>query len=48
MGLDQEAARGGLRLSLGPDTTAAEIDTVLELLPRLVRQARATSHAEVA
>jgi len=48
MGLDEEAARGGLRLSLGPDTTAAEIDAVLEVLPRVVRQIRATARAEVA
>jgi cysteine desulfurase len=40
MGLDVEAARGGLRLSLGPETTAAEIDAVVDLLPRLVGQVR--------
>jgi cysteine desulfurase len=40
MGLDEEAARGGLRLSLGPRTTAAEIDAALDLLPRLVHQVR--------
>jgi len=40
MGLDADAARGGLRLSLGPDTTEAEIDAVVDLLPRLVRQVR--------
>jgi cysteine desulfurase len=48
MGLDDEAARNGLRLSLGPDTTTSEIDTVVELLPRLVHQIRATSRTEVA
>ncbi len=40
MGLDRETARDGLRLSLGPDTTADEIDTVVGLLPALVRQVR--------
>jgi cysteine desulfurase len=41
MGLDDEAARSGLRLSLGPGTTEAEVDTVVDLLPQLVRQVRA-------
>ena len=45
MGLDAEAARSGLRLSLGPRTTAAEIDAVADLLPRLVRQVRAEAAA---
>lgn len=40
MGLDVEAARGGLRLSLSPETTVAEIDAVVDLLPRLVGQVR--------
>lgn len=40
MGLDTEAARSGLRLSSGPDTTAGEIDAVIDLLPRLVAQVR--------
>jgi cysteine desulfurase len=40
MGLDDEAARSGLRLSLGADTTETEIDAVIDLLPRLVRQVR--------
>jgi cysteine desulfurase len=48
IGLDEEAARCGLRLSLGPDTTAAEVDAVVDLLPRLVHQIRVTSHTEVA
>jgi cysteine desulfurase len=41
MGRDAEAARGGLRLSVGPATTAAEIDRVLAVLPGLVGQVRA-------
>jgi cysteine desulfurase len=40
MGLDDAAARGGLRLSLGPATTEDEIDAVVDLLPRLVHQVR--------
>jgi cysteine desulfurase len=48
IGLDEEAARSGLRLSLGPDTTAADVDVVVDLLPRLVRQIRATARTEVA
>jgi cysteine desulfurase len=48
MGLDDDAARNGLRLSLGPGTTTSEIDAVVELLQRLVHQIRATSRTEVA
>ena len=40
MGLDTESARSGLRLSLGPATTADDIDGVVDLLPRLVAQVR--------
>jgi cysteine desulfurase len=40
MGRDPEAARNGIRLSLGPATTDAEIDRVLGLLPALVAQVR--------
>jgi len=40
LGLDDEAARGGLRLSLGPATTDAEVDAVIALLPGLVARAR--------
>ncbi|MEZ4402253.1 MAG: aminotransferase class V-fold PLP-dependent enzyme [Kofleriaceae bacterium] len=40
LGLDPEAARGGLRLSLGPATTDAEIDAVAAMLPGLVARAR--------
>jgi cysteine desulfurase len=40
MGLDREAARSAIRLSLGPATTAADIDRVLDVLPRLVAQVR--------
>jgi len=40
MGRDADAARSGLRLSLGPRTTAADVERVVELLPRLVAQVR--------
>jgi len=48
MGLDDDAAQGSLRLSLGPDTTTSEVDAVVDLLPRLVQQVRGTSRTEVA
>jgi cysteine desulfurase len=41
MGRSEADARAGLRLSLGPTTTADEIDRVVSLLPRLVAQVRA-------
>jgi cysteine desulfurase len=40
MGLDHEAARSAIRLSLGPSTTAADVDRVVDVLPRLVAQVR--------
>jgi len=48
MGLGDEAARSAVRLSLGPTTTAEEIDAVVELLPRLVRDVRARGRAGAA
>jgi cysteine desulfurase len=45
MGRDATGARGGLRLSVGPATTAGEIDRVLDLLPSVVRQVRAGAAA---
>jgi cysteine desulfurase len=48
MGLGDDAARSALRLSLGPATTEAEIDAVIDLLPRLVRDVRARGRAGVA
>jgi cysteine desulfurase len=41
MGRDAEDARGGLRFSLGRDTTAADVDRVIDVLPGLVAQVRA-------
>jgi cysteine desulfurase len=40
MGRDQEGARSGLRLSVGPTTTETDVDRVLALLPDLVAQVR--------
>ena len=40
MGREAEGARGGLRLSLGPTTSAADVDRVLDVLPGLVAQVR--------
>ncbi len=41
--LPPEQARGSLRFTLGKWTTEAEIDTVLEVLPRIVGRLRAMS-----
>jgi cysteine desulfurase len=41
MGLGETEARGAVRVSLGSDTTAAEIDRLLELLPLLTKRIRA-------
>lgn len=40
MGLDVEAARGALRMSLGATTTDAEVDHALAVLPEVVAQLR--------
>ena len=40
MGLSHEIAHGSLRLTLGKDTTEAEIDYVLEQLPPIVQRLR--------
>jgi cysteine desulfurase len=40
MGLTHELALGALRLSLGRQTTAAEIDRVLEILPGIIQNIR--------
>ena len=46
MGLSEPDARGALRVTLGPDTTADEIDALLAVLPGVVEQARAAGLAE--
>ena len=43
LGLPHEVARGSVRLSLGKWTTEAEIDRVLEVMPRVVAKLRAIS-----
>lgn len=45
-GLSEADARGALRFTLGPDTTAAEIDALLAVLPGVVEQARVAGLAE--
>ncbi|MEO6533945.1 MAG: cysteine desulfurase family protein [Pseudolysinimonas sp.] len=46
MGLSEADARGALRFTLGPDTTADEIDALLVALPDVVSQARSAGLAE--
>lgn len=41
MGLDERGALSSIRFSLGRDNTAAEIDTVLDVLPGIVNEAAA-------
>ena len=43
IGLPHEIAHGSLRLSLGTDTTEAEVDEVLRVLPGIVKDLRAMS-----
>lgn len=43
MGLSHELAHGSLRLSLGKDTSEAEVDRVLTVLPGVIRKLRAMS-----
>jgi cysteine desulfurase len=43
MGYPEEEARGSLRLSLGRSTTEAEIDVALDLVPRVLAEAREAS-----
>ncbi len=45
MGLGEDDARGALRVTLGHDTTADEIDALLAALPAAVEQARAAGLA---
>ena len=46
MGLSEQDARGAVRVTLGPDTTLAEIDALVAALPGVVTQARAAGLAE--
>ena len=45
MGLSEADARGALRFTLGHDTTEAEVDALLAVLPGVVEQARAAGLA---
>lgn len=47
LGYGPEWTRGGLRLTLGHGTTDAEIETVLDVLPRAVERVRALSALHV-
>jgi len=43
LGLTHEVAHGSLRLSLGRDNTEADVDYILEVLPKVVERLRAMS-----
>jgi cysteine desulfurase len=45
MGRDREAARCGVRFSVGPSTTPADVERLLDILPALVAQARGEAAA---
>jgi cysteine desulfurase len=45
MGVPESSARGALRFTLGPETTADEVDALLAVLPGAVAQARAAGLA---
>ncbi len=46
IGLERAWALGGVRMTLGRSTTEADIDTVLEALPRVVNQLRKAPHLD--
>jgi cysteine desulfurase len=43
LGLPHEIAHGSLRLTLGKDNTAQDVDFVLEVLPRVIGNLRGMS-----
>ncbi len=43
MGFDEESARGSLRFSLGHDSTEADVERVVDVLPTVFERARAAS-----
>ena len=47
LGLERELAQGSLRLTLGRDTTDADVDALVRALPRIVARLRAASGAPV-
>jgi cysteine desulfurase len=48
MGYPEDEARGALRLSLGRTTTDADIDTAVEVVPRVLASMRVASAAVAA
>ena len=46
MGLDEPTARGALRITLGHETTAAEVDAFVAALPAAVFRARSAGYAD--
>ena len=46
MGLDERAALSALRFTLGASTSAADIDALLAVLPRIVEQARTAGFSD--
>jgi len=47
LGLDRELAQGSLRLTLGRETTDADVDALLDALPPIVARLRVASGAAV-
>jgi cysteine desulfurase len=47
LGLERDLAQGSLRLTIGRDTTTADIDRLLDALPPIVARLRAASGAAV-
>ena len=45
MGFDDAEARGAVRVSMGPETTDAEVERLLEVLPRIAARLRASRAA---
>jgi cysteine desulfurase len=45
MGIDPQLAHGSLRLTLGPETTAADVERTLHVVTSVVRRMRAASDA---
>jgi cysteine desulfurase len=41
MGVDDRLARGSLRLSLGPETSDADVDAAIDAIPTAVARLRA-------
>jgi cysteine desulfurase len=48
MGIEPHVAHGSLRLTLGPETTAADVDAALDVLARVVPRLRGTGIGPVA